>query len=415
MIPFTLTMPKLSPTMERGVIAQWHKAEGEFVESGDLLVEIATDKATIEHCVLDAGWLRKRLVAEGEEAAVNQPIAIFTEAPSEAIEGYQPKPTGAMATAKEAGTQKSAAVTPVSNNAAAILPAATPQKRILASPLAKKLARELGLDLAILSGSGPGGRIMKKDLRLPQAAQAGGWLKESPQKEALPPVGAYEEIRLSPVRQVIAQRLQEAKATIPHFYVRQTIDAEPLMALREQLKSQTVNLTFNDMILKGCALALKKHPQINCGFNAAKNMLISFKTIDICVAVSIDDGVITPIVRYADHKNIIALSAEVKELSKKAKEGKLLPQEYQGGSFTVSNLGMYGVVDFQAIINPPQAALLAISAITDQPVIKNGAVAAGKLLNLSLSVDHRVIDGALAADFLKTLRGILEAPAILLL
>lgn len=433
-MPFTLTMPKLSPTMESGTIVKWHKNVGDYVNVGETIFEIATDKATVEHEMLDAGWLRQILLPEGNEAVVNAPLAIFTEEKEELIEGYVPEGEVAPPQTTTPAAPQSIAETvtakippsapaepghPMQPSAAAIKAptqpapsststAATAGGRIMASPLAKRLAQEQGLDLRGVKGSGPSGRIMKRDLE--HARPSTGASKILPQL----PAGTFEEIALTPMRKVIAQRLQEAKSTIPHFYVRQTVDAEALILLREQLKNFEVNVTFNDLVIKAIALALRVHPEVNSGFNAAKNILLRYKTIDISVAVSIEGGLITPIITHADYKSVLEISAEVKELAKRAKEGKLLPHEYQGGSFTLSNMGMYGVSDFQAIINPPQAAILAVSGISDSPVVKNGSVIPGKLLNITLSVDHRAIDGAVASKFIKSVQQHLENPAILL-
>lgn len=229
------------------------------------------------------------------------------------------------------------------------------------------------------------------------------------------PAGTFELESLTPMRRVIAQRLQEAKSSIPHFYVSQTLNAEPLLTLREQLRQLDVRVTINDLVLRASALALRQHPQVNSGFESVSQSIIRFKTIDIAVAVSIEAGLITPIVRHADYKNVKELSSEVQALAKRAKEGKLQEHEYKGGSFTISNLGMYGVTDFAAIINPPQAAILAIGGIQDEPVVRQGVVVPGKVINLTLSVDHRVVDGVAAAEFIKTVQKFVENPAALLL
>ena len=226
--------------------------------------------------------------------------------------------------------------------------------------------------------------------------------------------GTFEEMALTPMRKVIAQRLQQAKAFIPHIYVRQEIDAEPLVQLREQLKSGQLKVSVNDFIIRACALALKEHPVANSGFDSQTQSVILFKTIDISVAVSVEGGLITPIVRHADYKNLGEISLEVKELAARAKLGKLKPEEYKGGSFTISNMGMFGVSEFAAIINPPQSCILAVGGIEDAPCVKNGQVVAGKRMNLTLSADHRVVDGADAAKFLKTIQKYLESPALLL-
>lgn len=435
-MPFTVTMPKLSPTMTEGTIAKWHKAVGDFVESGELLIEVATDKATVEYNALDSGWLRKILVPENKTAIVNQPIAIFTEKKEESIEGYQPK-----GTMPEKAQQAVEAEAPTGGNAgkareaeAATLPrpgtslqqpAFVPEApitdyafehgssggRVAASPLARKLAQEKGLDLTSVKGTGPGHRIVSRDLELAQPSRAISMgQRQSP--EIAP--GTYEEEQLSPIRKVIGQRLQESKSFIPHFYVNQLIDAQPLVAAREQLGQIDIKVSINDFVVRACALALKKHPNVNSGYNSVNQSLIRFKTIDIAVAVSIEGGLITPIVRHADFKNLSEISVEIRALAKRAKEGKLDPQEYKGGSFTISNLGMYGVTDFQAIINPPQAAILAVSAIQDAAVVKHGVVVAGKTMNVNLSVDHRVIDGVAAAEFVRTVKLYLENPVALL-
>lgn len=426
-MPFTFTMPKLSPTMEEGTIAKWHKKVGDHVAAGDLLLEVATDKATVEHEALDGGWLRAIIIPEGGQAIINAPIAIFTEEKDESIEGYTPKGTSPDAqeqqnTAATSISDKQPSTTPVKESSEIKSPA-TPtisfaitsenekstSSRILASPLAKKLAAADNLDLKSVKGSGPGGRIMKRDLANARPL--------SLRKSSLPhlPAGTFEEIALTPMRKVIAQRLQEAKATIPHFYVQQNVAAEALIDIREQLKHHHLSVTYNDLAIKAVALALRGHPEVNSGFNASKNALVAFKTIDISVAVSIEGGLITPIITHADYKSVLEISAEVKELAIRAKAGKLAPNEYQGGSFTISNMGMYGITNFQAIINPPQAAILAISGIEEVPVVKDGKIVPGQQLCITLSVDHRAIDGVAAAKFIKKVQHFLENPAILLL
>jgi pyruvate dehydrogenase E2 component (dihydrolipoamide acetyltransferase) len=435
-MPFTLTMPKLSPTMEEGTIAKWHVAEGDHVEAGQLLFEVATDKATVEYNAIDSGWLRKILIKDGESATVNQAIAIFTENKDESIEGY--KPTGISAPSKEKPAEvetqtqekekKEPAAQQPAKGASLQQPSFVPEqplaqyeferptdaleKRISASPLAKKLAKEKGLELSSVKGTGPGNRIVSRDLDLAQpAGQLVFGNRETPE---IPP-GTYEEESFSPMRKVIGQRLQESKSFIPHFYVQQSIDAQPIVAIREQLSNLGVKVTFNDFVVRACALALRKHPNVNSGYNSVNQTVIRFKTIDISIAVSLEGGLITPIVRHADYKNLGELSAEIRNLAKRAKDGKLDPQEYKGGSFTISNLGMFGVTNFQAIINPPQAAIVAVGGIQDVPVVKNGTVVPGKIMNLTLSADHRVVDGAAGAEFMQTLKKYLENPASLLI
>lgn len=400
-MPFTVYMPKLSPTMTEGVIAKWHKQVGDFVESGDVLLEISTDKATVEHAALDEGYLRAIVGQEGQKIDVNAPLAVFTASQDESIEGYK---ATALGEAIKAEVASSAAPTTKATAPAAVKRDA----KVAASPLAKKLAKEKGIDLTNVAGSGPSGRIMSRDL-----AQA-------PAQMAAPVVALCQaeqtiiEEALSPMRKVIAQRLQESKSTIPHFYVRQEVDAAPIIALREELKKLELSYTVNDFIVKACAIALKKHPEINSGFDSKSQKALRFSRVDICVAVTIQGGLITPIVADAAKKSLSAISQEVKQLASRAREGKLQPQEYQGGSFTISNLGMYGVNDMTAIINPPQGAILGVGAAQDVPVVKDGQIVPGKRMSLTISCDHRVIDGAEAAQFMRTLKQLIENPILFL-
>ena len=410
--------------MEEGTIAKWHKKEGDKVSSGELLVEVATDKATVEYNALDEGYLRKILVPNGGHAVVNQPIAIFTEKANESFE-WKPEVEAPKAKAKEdkpetAAPAKTVATTTVQQPTFAPEPPlekyefrfpTTTGGRTPASPLAKKIAKEKGLDLNTVKGSGPGGRVSSRDLDLAQPDQVVSFSRREIPTE-IP--GSFEEVALTPMRKVIAQRLQQAKSYIPHIYVRQEVDAGPLFDAREQLKSGNVKVTFNDFVIRACALALREHPQANSGFDSATQSIVLFKTVDICVAVTVEGGLITPIVRHADYKNLGEISVEVKELATRAKAGKLKPEEYKGGSFTISNMGMFGVTDFAAIINPPQAAILAIGGIEECPCVKNGAVVVGKRMNIILSADHRVLDGAEAAKFIKSVQKYLENPALLL-
>jgi pyruvate dehydrogenase E2 component (dihydrolipoamide acetyltransferase) len=419
--------------MEAGTLVKWHKKEGDRVDAGDLLFEVATDKATVEHTALDEGWIKRILIREGQDAVVNQALAIMTAEKNESIEGFQvpqestpvsainePSVEGNIEEKKDTPLKSKGGVMqqpsfipePIIENYRFEFPTEMQEKRIKASPLAKKLAKEKGLDISTVKGSGPSGRILSRDLA---KAQSIGPVNFGHREQPIIPPGSYEEIPLNPMRKVIGQRLQESKSFIPHFYVTLTIDAEPLVCIREQLISQQLKLSVNDFVVRACALALRDHPIINSGFNSVSQSIIQFKTIDIAIAVSLEGGLITPIVRHADYKNLGELSVEIKSLAKKARDGKLEPQEYKGGSFTISNLGMFGVADFQAILNPPQAAILAVSGIQEVPVVKNSVVVPGKTMNLTLSVDHRVIDGVAAAQFLQSLKKFLENPAILLI
>lgn len=416
--------------MESGTIVKWHKKVGDEIKPDDLLFEVATDKATVEYNALDAGWLAKILIDENKEAIVNQPVAILTEKQGESIEGFkvenpieesaskqeQPKENlkedkKPQQTVEKKETAKPSFAPPPPPSTTASKNNKSTETRVMASPLAKKLAEQQGLDLSNLQGTGPSGRIMSKDLA--NAPKAGG----SRGSRSLPNIapGSYTEETLSPMRKVISQRLQESKSYIPHFYVQQTVDAEPLVKFREQLKHNDYSISFNDCVIKACAIALKSHPVVNSGFNSSNNTIIHYQTVDVAVAVSIPGGLITPIIRFTDYKELSEISQEIKELAKRAKAGKLEAHEYQGGSFTVSNLGMFGTTQFQAIINPPQAAILAVGGILDVPVVKDGEVVAGKVMNLTLSVDHRVVDGVAAAEFMRTVQKLIENPAGLLI
>lgn len=430
-MPFIVKLPKLSPTMEEGTIAKWHKAIGDLVKEGDLLIEVATDKATVEYNALDEGYLRKILIQNGGEAKVNQPIAIFTVDPKENIEDFkveEPKKEQQKPLADEEKQETAEeAPKPAEVKTGMAMPRFEPEKaleqyefpfqseevdRLRASPLAKKLAKDQGLDISSVKGTGPGGRVVKKDL---DKALPAGDFSFGPKKLSGIKPGSYEEIALTPMRKTIARRLQESKTFIPHIYVQQEIDVDALTAFRDQLRNLNLKVSFNDCVVRAAALALKKHPEVNSGFNSVNNSIIRFKTIDIAIAVSMESGLITPIVRLADQKNIGQISKEIHELAKRARTGKLEEHEYKGGSFTVSNLGMYGVSSFAAIINPPQGAILAVSGIKEKPVIKQGSIAVGKTMMLTISTDHRVIDGVPAAEFLNTMKLYLENPASLIL
>lgn len=387
---FTVTMPKLSPTMEEGNLVKWHVKVGDKVVAGQLLFEVSTDKATIEYNALDEGFLRKILVKEGENAEVNQPVAIFTEKANETFEETVQERKVVEREEKKIATQ-------VVREA----PQPVKRERVVASPLAKKLAEQQNIDLTSLQGTGPGGRILSRDL------------VKSEKKPSMP-AGTYEEEPMTPIRKVIAKRLLQAKQEIPHYYETIEVDASPIVRLREELSAGGVKVTFNDLIISAVALALREHPQVNSGYDAKRETILRYLTVDIAVAVNTPDGLITPIIKQADRKRVTEISEEVKQLSEKAKQGKLAPHEFQGGSFTISNLGMFGISQFQGIINPPQGALLAVGGILDKPVVKEGAVVAGKVMALTLSADHRIIDGALAAQFLVTLQKILTNPSLLL-
>ena len=431
----TITMPALSPTMTDGVVGKWLKKEGDKVSSGDAICEIVTDKSTVEYESIEDGYLRKIVIAEGGSALVNQGIAVLTEsadedissyeleepnltkvevvAPKEEQEGAQESSSAAPAPRESSGGSVMSTITfePIPPKKGYKFPEKDPLSAVAASPLAKRLAIEQGLDLASVAGSGPGGRIVAKDLK---SAQKKGLISY---RDGLPHIdpGTYEEEALTPIRKVIGQRLQASKMTIPHFYITEEVRVDALIDLRAQLKEMGMKVTYNDFILRACALALRRHPEINSGYNSKDNTIIRYKTVDISLAVSIADGLITPIICHADYKGLLQLSQEAKDIARKAKENALAPDEYQGGSFTVSNLGMFGIHSFKGVINPPQAAILSIGGIKEKAVVKDGLIKSGHVMYLTGSYDHRVIDGAEGAKFLVTLKRYLENPAGLLI
>ena len=431
-------MSKLSPTMSDGVIDTWLVKEGDKVKENQPLFTVATDKATMESSSPRDGTIHKIVIPAGGKAQVDQMVALLAEEDdnhdilqaahakwvAEDLEKFavepapvapnSPVPSTPDAPRPSAGGLAEPAFAPppplASYDFSAFdLPAGG---RIAVSPLARKIAAAKGIDLAGVKGSGPGGRIMERDLAAgPDLGIAFGG-REVPE-DTLP--GSYTEETLSRMRSVIAKRLQESKTFIPHFYISQDVNVEPLVALREQLNNLGLKVSFNDFVVKATALALRENPAMNSGFNSVNGTIVHYETVDISIAVSLPEGLITPIVRLADYKNLGQISTEVKSLASRARAGKLQPEEYVGGSFTISNLGMYGVSGFVGIINPPQGGILSVGGIEDKPVIKNGAVVAGKQMTLTLSADHRVIDGADGAKFIKSIQKFLENPAALLL
>lgn len=421
--------------MEQGVIAKWHKKEGEKVEAGDVLLEITTDKATVEHNALDEGFLRKILVSEGNSAIVNQAVAIFTVEAAESIEGYHPegidgskKVKASEAPVEKASKKEEKISSPAIATTSFAQPTFIPEPplenyrfpyhlgelpgKVLASPLAKKLAKESNLDLSSIKGSGPGGRVMSEDLKLAQQKSLASFGQgELPTQAA----GSFEEEKMSPIQTVVAARLQAAKTFIPHFYLNQDVEATAMMCVRAELKNQNIKVSFNDFVIRASALALKKHPKINSGFNSQNQTIIRFKTIDISIAVSLEEGLITPIIRFADYKNLGQISQEVKDLAQKARDQKLAMEEFKGGSFTISNLGMFGTTSVLPVINPPQAAILGVGGISAFPKIENGELVEGQKMTLTLAADHRAINGEEGARFLKTLKDLLENPSVLLI
>lgn len=421
-MPIEILMPALSPTMTEGKLAKWLKKEGDKVKSGDLIAEIETDKATMEFEAVDDGTIGKILVAEGSEGvAVNQPIAILLE-DGEAMSAAKATPVPAKAAAPVAAAPAPAAK-PAATTASASQPtAAKPNNdRAVASPLAKRMATNAGIDLSAVRGSGPNGRIVKADV---DQALAGGTTKAAPaaQRPSVPsgPVPdfgqSYTEIANSSVRKIIAKRLLEAKQTIPHFYLTIECNIDELMSLRTQLNSRPgadYKLSVNDFVIKAVAAALRKVPAANATWT--DEAIRRYDNIDISVAVATPDGLITPIIRNADQKGLAAISNEMKDLAGRAKDKKLKPEEFQGGGFSISNLGMFGIKEFSAIINPPQSCILAVGKAEQRPIVKNGAIAIATMMSCTLSVDHRSVDGAVGAAFMQAFQAIIEEPLTVLL
>jgi len=414
-------MPALSPTMTEGKLAKWLKKEGDRLESGDVLAEIETDKATMEIEVVDEGVLGKILVADGTEGvAVNAPIAVILEEGEKAADiDMSAAPAPAVVPATSEPTAPSVAA-PVAPAAAPTVPV-TGGSRVFASPLARRIAKQSGIDIAAISGTGPAGRIVKRDV---EAAVAGG-IAVKPQAPAAPAsvavtnTGGYSEVPNSTMRKVIAKRLLEAKQTVPHFYL--TIDCriDALLEMRKKLNAVApegaggYKISVNDFVVRAVALALRQVPEANATWT--ESAILLFNDVDVSIAVATPNGLITPVVRGADKKGLATVSNEVKELAGRARDGKLMPEEYQGGGFTISNLGMYGVKDFAAIINPPQSCILAVGAGEQRPVVKDGALAIATVMTCTLSVDHRSVDGAVGAQFLAAFKRIIEEPLTMML
>ena len=427
-MPIEILMPALSPTMTEGKLAKWLVKEGDKVESGTILAEIETDKATMEYEAVDEGMVGKILVPEGTEGVkVNTPIALLLAegekpgampAPSPRLSPAKREREGPAATPREG---EGGAVSPKAAEVVTLAPRAGAggEARIFASPLARRLAEQAGVPLAAVKGSGPHGRIVKADI---EAAAAGGAARAPKPAAPTPvppsvalPAGGTVEVPLNNIRKVTARRLTEAKQSIPHFYLTIDCQLDELLSLREKLnaRAKDYKLSVNDFIVRACALALKQVPDVNASWGGDK--ILKYTAIDISVAVALEGGLITPIVRNADQKGLAVISNEMKDLAARAKAGKLRPEEFQGGGFSVSNLGMFGIRDFIAVINPPQAAILAVGMGEQRPVVKQGALAVATMMTCTLSCDHRVVDGALGAKFLAAFKAYVEEPLTMLL
>ena len=423
-----ILMPALSPTMEEGTLAKWLVKEGDRIQSGDLIAEIETDKATMEFEAVDEGIIGKLLVSEGSEGVkVNSPIAIILD------DGEELKVSEAADLIEktehikpESVSEEIAEVNEVSMNVAQ-----TSSTRVFATPLARRLAKEKGIDLGSISGSGPHGRIVKNDILIAdvsnsnnnQESLANPVLRSNVKQASGSEITnqyadrEFKEIPLNNMRKTVAKRLTEAKQNVPHFYLRKEIKIDQLLQVRSRLNAHLAEknnkLSINDFIIKSCALALQSIPTANAIW--AEDKILQLKPSDIAVAVSVEDGLFTPVIRDADTKSLSNISKEMKELAEKARSKKLMPNEYQGGSFSISNLGMYGVDNFDAVINPPHGAILAVGRGLKKPIVNNDdSISVANLMSLTLSVDHRVIDGALGAELLASITKYLEDPILML-
>jgi pyruvate dehydrogenase E2 component (dihydrolipoamide acetyltransferase) len=420
-----IEMPKLSDTMTEGTVVKWRKNEGDKVETGDVLAEIETDKATMEMEAFDDGILHKHLVAAGAKAPVGSKIALLL------AKGEKPPAEGAaIPESPKAQAAKSDTIAPEgsteasvskSASAAASTPA-TAGGRVKASPLAKKIAKEKGVELSALSGTGPGGRIVAKDV---EGAPAGGSSAPAAKAAAPAPVAATpagagdQKIALSGMRRVIAERLLTSKTTIPHFYLNIEVDAAPLMKFRAEANAASEaaggpKFTVNDFVLKAVIAAAVKVPAVNASF--AGDSIIQYGNVQLSVAVAVEEGLVTPVIREAQKKSLREISESVKDLATRARSKKLKPDEYAGGTITVSNLGSYGIESFSAIINPPQSLIISVGAIVKKPVVNaKDEIVVGQRMFIGLSADHRVVDGAVGAQYLAELRKLVESPYLLLL
>lgn len=435
-MPIEILMPALSPTMTEGNLVAWLKAEGDTISPGEVIAEIETDKATMEVEAVDEGVLGKILVAAGTEGvSVNAAIAILLEEGedkssikdnaygSDQIEVQNTQNSEQKSEGQpDINEPKTGKV--ISENTKVPLgkmqsPLIVNQDdvRVAASPLARRMAEHAGLDLAKISGSGPNGRIIKADID--QVLSQDNALKLPPvstvTSPSIEPSAQYDAIPNNSMRKVIASRLTESKQAAPHFYMTVDCNVDALKQVRMELneKVEGTKISINDLIIRASAIALKQVPEANASWTEEATLV--YKTIDISVAVAIEGGLITPIIRDAGAKGVKEISVKMKDLANRAREGKLMPEEYQGGTFSISNLGMYGVKEFSAVINPPQGAILAIGAAEERPIIKDGAVAAATLMTCTLSVDHRVVDGAVGARFLSAFKRLIEDPLTMLL
>lgn len=440
-MPIPVEMPKMSDTMEEGVLVAWLAEEGDAVSSGDIIAQVETDKATMDLEVYDDGVLLKRVIPEGASVPIGGLIAVLGKAGEDIsglLAGYDGA-AGASATAlapeapapeapvpeTPAPSAGDGAVQPAAPQAEPETAVAAGDGRVKSSPLARRLAAEHSIALERIAGSGPEGRIVKRDIEAairkhtPAPGVAPGYGMPGTMIE-MPAEEVSETVRISQMRKAIARRLSESKFTSPHFYLTVDVDVERAVAARARINKQAevaggVRISFNDLVTKACALALRAHPAVNASWIEQEGVIRQHGHVHVAVAVAIDDGLVTPVIRHADRKGLVQIASETRELAQRARDRTLQPEDWEGSTFTTSNLGMYGVEEFTAIINPPNACILAIGAIRDEAIAKEGVVVPGKRMKLTLSSDHRVVDGAVAAAFIGTVRSYLEEPLSMLL
>jgi pyruvate dehydrogenase E2 component (dihydrolipoamide acetyltransferase) len=420
-MPINIEMPKLSDTMTEGTLVSWRKKAGDTVEIGDIIAEIETDKATMEMEAFDEGTIVEVLVQEGTKAPVGAVLAIIAEE-DEDVSVATPATTPSASATKE----PAAAATATVKTTAPAATEAADGSRLRVSPLARKIAANIGVDLTSVQGTGPSGRIVKADVESAKAAPATAAPTSAPVNAAapapqgiLPTVGADDKVTpLSGMRKIIAGRLLTSKQTIPHFYLHIECDAAPLMALRKQINAQTEQTggnkySVNDFVVKAMINGCEEVPAVNAAYNG--DSIVEFANVGVSVAIAVEDGLVTPVVKIAQNKSLLEISQEIKAMAKRARDKKLLPNEFDGGTITISNLGAWGVESFDAIVNPPQAAIVSVGGIIEKAVSIKGEIKSGLRMNIGLSCDHRVVDGAVAATYLNAVKKFIEQPTLMLL
>ncbi len=413
-MPIAIEMPKMTDTMEEGVLVEWSVEEGDKIAAGDVIAQVETDKATMDIEAYDDGVLLKKMAKAGDALPIGGLIAILGDAGEDVSQMIAEHESNGAAPAPTAET---AAETPPADEKSEKITAPASNGRTKASPLAKRMATDHGLPLADLAGSGPGGRIIKRDVEAEIARTPGS--VSGPARIAAADRGV-ERVRISQMRKAIARRLADSKYTSPHFYLTADVDVAALITQRTMLndylaKSGGPKVSFNDFVTKACASALVQHPDVNVTYAPEDGVILKYNYVDIGVAVAIEDGLVTPVIRDAQQKSVATIAQEIQALAAQARDKKLTTEEMEGSTFTTSNLGMFGIESFTAIINPPNACILAIGGIRDTPVVENGSIVAGKRMKLTLSCDHRVVDGAVGSQFMATVKDLLESPLSLLL